>query len=54
MEDITIIKGFIKDTKDYYASIDNLQWLHRDINWMKGVFDTERFIELCKMVALNN
>ena len=29
----------------------NIQWLHKDINWMKGTFSPERFIELCRLVA---
>lgn len=33
---------------------DNIQWLHKDINWMKGTFTTERFVELCKLVAEGN
>jgi len=30
---------------------NNIQWVHKDINWMKGKFKVERFIELCKLVA---
>ena len=29
----------------------NIQWVHKDINWMKGSFTTDRFVELCQMVA---
>lgn len=33
---------------------DNIQWVHKDINWMKGTFTQDEFISLCKMVSLNN
>lgn len=29
----------------------NVQWVHKDINWMKNRFSQERFIEMCKLVA---
>lgn len=29
----------------------NVQWLHKDINIMKHVHTTERFLELCRMVV---
>ncbi len=32
-------------------TIDNLQWVHRDINNMKGTIEQERFIKLCRLVA---
>lgn len=31
--------------------IANLQWVHRDVNKMKGTMTQERFIDLCRMVA---
>jgi hypothetical protein len=33
---------------------DNVQWLHKDINFMKQAYSQERFISLCKLVANNN
>lgn len=52
-------------TSDTTASLDridssktyeegNVQWVHKDINIMKNVYDQERFIELCRLVAMNN
>jgi hypothetical protein len=35
-------------------SIDNIQWVHKDINWMKLDFPQARFVELCKMVAIKH
>lgn len=39
----------IDNTKGYEK--DNIQWVHKDINWMKGRFPLARFIELCCAVA---
>lgn len=39
----------IDNDKGY--TLDNVQWLHKDINWMKGRFDQQRFITLCRAVA---
>ncbi len=33
---------------------DNVQWLHKDVNFMKQAFDEAYFIELCKKVAGNS
>ena len=30
---------------------DNVQWLHKDVNWMKGRFTQNRFLEICQTVA---
>lgn len=38
-------KGYIKG---------NIQFVTKEINWMKGKFTEERFLELCKMVAEHN
>lgn len=38
----------IDNTKGYVEG--NVQWIHKDINRMKGVLTVERFIELCKDV----
>lgn len=32
---------------------DNIQWLHKEINYMKSDLATEKFIEFCKMVVQN-
>lgn len=40
----------IDSTKDY--SIGNVQWVHRDINFMKNVFSQDYFIEMCKKVSI--
>jgi hypothetical protein len=29
----------------------NVQWIHKDINKMKNIFDQDYFIEMCKRVA---
>ena len=36
-------KGYIKG---------NVQWVHKDINWMKGTFTQTQFIKLCKLVTI--
>ena len=32
----------------------NVQWIHKDINWMKNDFKQEDFIKYCKLIAVNN
>lgn len=32
-------------------TIENLQWLHEDVNSAKGTMSQERFIEMCRLVA---
>lgn len=39
----------IDSTKGY--EIDNVQWIHRDINTMKWDLQQEHFIEMCKLIA---
>jgi len=39
----------IDNTRGY--SPDNVQWVLKDINWMKGTFTQDRFLELCRAVA---
>jgi hypothetical protein len=39
----------IDNTKGYTK--DNIQWLHKDVNWMKGRYSSQRFYEMCKAVA---
>jgi len=60
-----IIEGFKENYSAQTASLDridsdkgyivgNIQWLHKDINWIKGDFTQDEFIRLCKAVAENN
>ena len=32
---------------------DNIQWVHKDINMMRGPLSVDKFIELCKLVSAN-
>lgn len=34
-------------------TISNVQWVHKDINFMKRMYSQEYFIEMCKKVAEN-
>lgn len=63
--DINIVRNYTKDHKKHTASLDridnrvgyirdNVHWVHRDINIMKGSKDMNHFIKLCKAVAENN
>lgn len=42
----------IDNTKGYV--IDNVQWVHKDVNFMKGVMKQEDFINMCKLISENN
>lgn len=42
----------IDSTKNY--TIDNIQWVHKDINHMKGVLEEDLFIYYCKQITQNN
>jgi hypothetical protein len=33
---------------------DNVQWVHKDINFMKGILSQEYFIDLCRKIHMNN
>lgn len=55
----------VKDCKGTTASLDrvdslkgyvdgNIQWVHKDVNMMKYVYDNEYFIDMCKKIAANN
>lgn len=46
-----IIPCFSKKHKDRLTTIDNLQWVNMDINFMKRALSVNKFIELCKLVA---
>lgn len=34
--------------------LDNIQWVHKDVNFMKRTYSQEYFIDLCKKIAENN
>lgn len=42
----------IDSSKGY--TIDNVQWVHKDINKMKNVHSQEAFINICRLVASKN
>jgi len=42
----------INSAVDY--CMDNLQWVHRDVNYMKNVFSTSHFVNFCRLVAVAN
>lgn len=42
----------IKSNLPYY--LENVQWVHRDINYLKMDIDQDYFIKLCKQVAERN
>jgi hypothetical protein len=48
-EDITASLDRIDNARGYEP--DNIQWVHKDVNMMRGVLSVERFVELCKAVA---
>ena len=39
------------DSKKGYTK-DNVQWVHKDVNWMKQEYPQDRFIEICKAVSI--
>lgn len=54
-----------KDRKTQTASLDridsslgyvigNVQWVHKDVNWMKGSFDQQHFINMCRLIGEHN
>lgn len=62
--DILIVSDFTKNYINHTASIDridsskgytidNIQWVHRDINWVKSNFQEVDFYNMCKDVYLN-
>lgn len=44
LDRIDSFKGYI---------VDNVQWVHKDINIMKNKFSQEYFIEICKLISQN-
>jgi len=33
---------------------DNIQWVHRDVNYMKNGFSTDYFVNFCRLIASAN
>lgn len=42
----------IDSSKGY--TIDNVQWLHKHVNWMKNTFSQEYFVEMCNKISNHN
>ena len=42
----------IDSSKGY--EVGNIQWVHKDINFMKRIYSQEYFIDMCKRVCRNN
>jgi len=42
----------IDSSKGYIEG--NIQWIHKDINWMKNSFNQDYFIKICKLIAEYN
>jgi len=60
-----VIIGFNDDNKGHTCSIDridslkeytldNIQLVHKDVNYMKNRYDQKYFIQMCKLIANNN
>lgn len=41
----------IDSSKGYVPG--NVQWVHKDVNWMKGSFTQEYFVNICKKISKN-
>ena len=41
----------IDSTKGYVKN--NVQWVHKDINWMKQDYSNDYFIQMCKLIVGN-
>ena len=41
----------IDSSKGYVPG--NIQWVHKDVNWMKGSFTQEYFVNICKKISKN-
>lgn len=48
-DEITASLDRIDNDKGYIAG--NIQWIHKDINRMKNIFDNSYFIDICKKIA---
>jgi len=51
-DDHTASLDRIDSDKGY--TLDNVQWVHKDINRMKNVFSQDYFIEVCQKIAEHN
>lgn len=51
-DQITASLDRIDNSKGYITG--NIQWVHKDVNMMRGSLSINRFKELCKMVAETN
>jgi hypothetical protein len=49
LNQITASLDRIDNSKGY--EIDNVQWVHKEINMMRGALPVDRFIKLCQFVA---
>ena len=49
MKEQTASLDRIDSTKDY--TLDNVQWVHKDVNRMKNIYDEEYFINMCVNIA---
>lgn len=49
LSDQTVSLDRIDNTKGYI--IGNVQWVHKDINFMKGTMKQENFIHMCKLIS---
>lgn len=52
LEETTASLDRIDSSKEY--TIDNIQWVYKDINKMKNTFDQKYFINICKKIAKYN
>jgi len=39
---------------NYGYTVDNIQWVHKDINFMKQSLSQDKFIEYCVLIAKNS
>lgn len=62
---LTFAKSYNKNRKDQTASLDridssigyilnNVQWVHKDVNIMKNALPQEKFIKWCEIIYKNN
>lgn len=40
----------IDSAKGYY--LDNIQWIHKDVNYMKHTFDQQYFLDICEKIVM--
>ena len=52
IRDMTASLDRIDSSKGY--TIDNIQWLHKDVNYMKNSYQQEYFLQICQMIVDNN